>query len=97
MSHSIPVILYARFKNYCRGQSQDGGVGGCGVHISSQLGHLSDTGGEPQHPRGQEKSPSDLVGYSEEGRGKRSGGRMGLAPLRDGWGRGRLPTPGEVH
>ena len=43
------------------GQSQDGGVGGCTVHVSSQLGHLPDAGGGPQHPRGEEEPPRDQV------------------------------------
>lgn len=35
----------SKFKD--RGQSQDGGVGRCRVHISKQLGHLPDAAGGP--------------------------------------------------
>ena len=44
------------------GQSQDGSVGRCGIHVSPQLGCLPNTGGGPRCPRRWEELPSDWVG-----------------------------------
>ena len=61
---NVPVFVYSfteRYlgyfqflanKNKASGQSNDGGVGGCGVRISSQLGQLPGTGGGPRTPNG---------------------------------------------
>ena len=45
------------------GQSQDAVLGGCGIRISSQLGHLPGTGGGPRTPKGAGGAPSDRVGH----------------------------------
>ena len=64
------------------GRSQDGILGGCGIRVSSQLGHLPGTSGGPRTPKQVGGTPSDWVGRGSlgEGRGRRSGGGMGLAP-----------------
>ena len=54
-------------------QTQDGGVGGRRVRISSQLGHLPDAGGGARHPRVWEEPPKDKV---EHGRGSEGGGEV---------------------
>ena len=47
----------------CRGRwSQDGGLGGCRIHVSAQLGHLPGTSGGPQTPKGAGGIHSDQVG-----------------------------------
>ena len=60
------VFLHVVFKTNFYRQSQDGGVGGCGVRVSPQLGHLPDAGGGPWHPRGQEEPPSNWTGCGGE-------------------------------
>ena len=75
------------------GRSQDGRVGGRGVCISPQLGHLPEAGGGPLLPGRWEEPPSKWVGDGVEVRGRRSGGQMGLAPLRGGWRRGGVLIP----
>ena len=45
-----------------RGRSQDGVLGGCGVRVSAQLGHLPGPGGGPRTPKGTEGTSSDCVG-----------------------------------
>ena len=79
------------------GQSQDGEAVGCGVRISSQLGHLPSTGGGPWRPKGMGGTPESLGRTWREGEGRRSGGGTGPAPLRGGWERGGVPTPGGAH
>ena len=76
-----------------QGQSQDGGVGGRGVHISPQLGTYQMLVGD-LNTEGWEEPPSDQIGRGGERGGRRSGGWTGQAPLRGGWGRGGAPTPG---
>ena len=49
------------------GQSQDGILGGRGIRVSSQLGHLPGTGGGPRTPKGMGGTPSDWVGHGEWG------------------------------
>ena len=44
--------IYKILKDTTEGRSQDGRVGGHGVHISSQLGHLRGAGGGPRTPQG---------------------------------------------
>ena len=41
--------------------SQDGILGGCGIRVSSQLGHLPGTSGGPQTPKGMGGTPSDWL------------------------------------
>ena len=55
-------MSFPSLKIFSGGWSQDGRVGGCGVQVSPQLGHLPDAGGGPRHPRGWEEPPSDQVG-----------------------------------
>ena len=50
------------FKFTKRGRSQDGVLGGRGICVSSQLGHLPGTGGGPWTPEGTGGTPSDRVG-----------------------------------
>ena len=50
-------------KNTFQGRSQDGVLGGLGIHVSSQLGHLPGTGEGPQTPKGTGRTPSDQVGH----------------------------------
>ena len=45
------------------GWSKDGVLEGCGILISSQLGHLPGTGGGPRTPKGMGGTPSDRVGH----------------------------------
>ena len=71
---------------------EDGGPGGCGVHISSQLGHLPGTGGDHGHLTEWEESPSNWVGCGGEQGRRRSGGRMEPVFLKGNWGRGGVPT-----
>ena len=47
-----------------RGQSQDGGLGGHRIRVSTQLGHLPGTGGGPQTPKGTGGTPSDWLAGS---------------------------------
>ena len=63
------IVIY---KEEVGGQTQDGRVGGPGVCISSQLGHLPYAGGGPQHPRGWEEPPSNWVGCQ----GSKGGGEV---------------------
>ena len=49
------------------GQSEDGVLGGRGIHVSSQLGHLPGTGGGPWTPKGMGGTPSDQVGHGALG------------------------------
>ena len=69
-------------------------MGGCGICVSPQLGHLPDAGGGPQCPRRWEEPPSNWVGRGGKGGGTRSGGWTGPAPLRGGWEKGGVTTPG---
>ena len=48
-------------ENKLMGQSQYGGRGGRGVHVSPQLGHRLDAGGGPQCPRRWEEPLRDRV------------------------------------
>ena len=78
------------------GRSQNGRLGGRGIHDSTQLGHLPGTGGGPRTPKGTGGTPSDWVGRGAWGKCRgRSGGGMGLVPLKGGWGKGRegIPQP----
>ena len=43
------------------GRSQDGGLGGHGIRISAQLGHLPGTGGGPRTSKRMGGTPSDWV------------------------------------
>ena len=76
-------------------RSQDGGLGGCGIHVSAQLGHLPDTGGGPRTPKKTGGTPSDWVGHGACGgvRGEEKWRQDGTGTLRGGCGRGRDPTP----
>ena len=47
--------------------SQDGVLGGRGIQVSSQLGHLPGTGGGPETPKGTGGTPSDRVGHGTWG------------------------------
>ena len=69
-------------------------MGGCGVCLSSQLGHLPDTGGGPWRPRRQEEPLSDQVECGGEWGGRTNGGQTGPAPLRGGREKGGVPWPG---
>ena len=80
------VLLPLKSFPALRWQSQDGGLGGRRVHISSQLGHLLGTGRNPW------VTGLDVVG--REGGGKVEAGWMGPVPLRGGWGRGGVPCSG---
>ena len=63
----------ARPKRVYGGRSQDGGLGGHGIRVSAQLGHLPGTGGGPRTPKGTGGTPSDRVGRGwggSEGRGE---------------------------
>ena len=53
--------MYCLYKLTSGGRSQDGVLGGCGIHVSSQLGHLPGTGGGPRTPKGTGGTPSDWV------------------------------------
>ena len=44
------------------GQNQDGILGGRGIRVSSQLGHLPATGGGPLTHKGTGGTPSDWEG-----------------------------------
>ena len=44
------------------GQSQDGILGGYGIRVSAQLGHLPGTSGGPRTPKGTGGTPSNQVG-----------------------------------
>lgn len=68
--------------------SQESRVGGCRVHVSSQLEHLPGTGGG---------TPDQLGGTQEGGKGRRSGGRIEPALLRGSCGTEGVPTHGVVH
>ena len=46
-----------------RGRSQDGVLGGRGIHVSTQLGNLPGTDGGPWTPKGTGGTPSDWVGH----------------------------------
>ena len=65
-------------------------LGGRGIRVSAQLGHLPGPSGGPRTPKGMGGTPSDRVGCGAWGewRGRRGGGRTEPAPLR-----GRDPTP----
>ena len=43
------------------GRSQDGRLGGRGIHVFAQLGHLPGTGGVPWTPKGMGGTPSDRL------------------------------------
>ena len=86
-------------KKLLEGRSQDGRLGGCGICLSAQLGHLPGTGRGPQTPRGTGGTPSNWVGRVGWGgvRGRRSGGRTGLAPRGVAGGGEEIPRPkGEI-
>ena len=51
------------YKTETEGRSQDGVLGGHGIRVSSQLGHLPDTGWGPLTPKGTGGTPSDRVGH----------------------------------
>ena len=78
-------------KSVKRGRSQDDVLGGCGICVSSQLGHIPGTRGGPWTPKGTGGTPSDWAGRGVWGecRGRRSGGGTGVVPLRSGWGKGK--------
>ena len=65
------------------GWSQDGRPGGCGVRVSSQLGHLPGTGGGPWTPKG--------VGGTPERLGRTWGGVDGGGEVEVGWEAGPRP------
>ena len=63
-------------------ESEDGRVGGCGVHISSQLGHLAGTGGGPWTLKGTGGTPEQPDRMLRGGRGEEKWRWVGLAPLK---------------
>lgn len=65
-----------------RGWRQDCGLGGCGIHILAQPGHLPGTSGAPWTPKGMEGTPSNWVGRELWG-GSERGGKVKAG--RDWW------------
>ena len=78
------------------GRSQDGGVGRCGVRVSSKLEHLPGVVWGPWTPKGMggiPKQPGKMWGW-----GRRRGDRMGLAPQgMAGGGEGFPRSEGPTH
>ena len=65
----------------------DDRVGGCGVHVSSQLGHLKGAGGGPWTPKGMGGIPMwPGRAWGWKGWGRKSGSGTGPVALRGGWG-----------
>ena len=89
--------LNLRMQNHRYWRVQYGRVGGRGVLVSSQLGDLPGAGGGARTPEGMGGTPKRSGRTLGGGVGRRSGGQTGLVPLRGGWGRGRVPTPGGAH
>ena len=50
-----------------RSTGQDGKLGGRGIHVSTQLGHLSGTSGGPRTPKGMGGTPRNWVGHGAWG------------------------------
>ena len=58
----IPIHEVSQKLIQIGGWSQDGGLGGRGIRVSSQLGPLPGTSGGPRTPKGTGGTPSDQVG-----------------------------------
>ena len=54
------VRVQPGIRNHTVGRSQDGILGGCGIHVSTQLVHLPGTSGVPQTPKGTGRNPQQL-------------------------------------
>ena len=96
--NSVSTFLYHSVKIHSgEGQSQDGGVQGCRVCISSQVGHQQGASEGPQTPKGMEGIPMRLGKLWGKERERKIGGGLGLVSLRGSRGRGGISTLGRAH
>ena len=59
--HTMEYYAVLKKKEILGWGTQDGLLGGCGICISSQLGHLPGTGGGPWTPKGTGGTPSNWL------------------------------------
>ena len=91
----MEIAIFSQYKK-SRGWSQDGILGGCGIHVSEQPGHLPGTSGAPWTPKGTEETHSNWVGWGLWGgvKGEEKWRQDGTGGQRGGWGGGEeIPRP----